>query len=139
MRDLLGKSLGKMHYMAHTLIDEMGGAAAIDVAVGVFYRKLQTDSRINHFFDDIDARMLKGIQRDFLVMAMGGPSGYTGKELRAAHAHLLDKGLNETHVDAVVGHLKSTLEELRVPVSVAAQILATASDVRDSIRDRRPC
>ena len=125
--------------MGKSYLDQIGGAAAIDLAVGVFYRKLQTDSRINHFFDDIDARMMKAIQKDFLIMAMGGPNGYTAKELRAAHAHLLEKGLNETHVDIVVEHLKATLEELRVPISVAAQILATADSIRGNVLTRQPC
>jgi hemoglobin len=125
--------------MGKPFLDQMGGTAAIDVAVGVFYRKLQTDSRINHFFDDIDARMLKAMQKDFLIMAMGGPNGYTAKELRAAHAHLLEKGLNETHVDTVVEHLKSTLEELRVPIAIAAQILATANNMRGDVFSRQAC
>jgi len=124
--------------MGKSLTDRMGGTAAIDVAVGVFYRKLRTDSAINHFFDNIDARMMKAMQKDFLIMAMGGPGGYTAKDVRAAHAHLLDKGLDDTHVDAVIGHLKSTLEELRVPISVAAQILATAGGVRSEIFSRQP-
>ena len=125
--------------MGKPFFDKMGGTAALDVAVGVFYRKLQTDSSINHFFDDIDARMLKAMQKDFLIMAMGGTNAYTAKELRTAHAHLLDKGLNETHVDTVVAHLKSTLEELRVPISIAAQILATADNIRGDVFSRQPC
>ena len=36
--------------MGKPLFDAMGGPAAIDLAVGVFYRKLLTDSTINHFF-----------------------------------------------------------------------------------------
>ena len=47
--------------MGRAMTDAMGGPAAIDVAVGVFYRKLLTDSTINHFFDNIDARMMKAM------------------------------------------------------------------------------
>ena len=121
------------------MTDAMGGPAAIDVAVGVFYRKLLTDSTINHFFDNIDARMMKAMQKDFLIMAMGGPSGYTARDVRTTHAHLLEMGLDDTHVETVIGHLKATLEELRVPISVAAQILATAGDIRNEVFDRQGC
>ena len=119
--------------MGKALYQEIGGPAAIDVAVGVFYRKIQTDSSINHFFDDIDSRMMRAMQKDFLIMAMGGPNGYTGKELRTAHAYLLEKGLNDLHIDTVVAHLKTTLEELRVPIAVAAQIMATAGSLRADV------
>lgn len=125
--------------MGKVLSDAMGGPAAIDIVVDVFYRKLLTDGTINHFFDNIDARMMKAMQRDFLIMAMGGTSDYTARDVRAAHAHLLDKGLDDSHVETVIGHLKSTLEELRVPVSVAAQIMATAGDIREEIFDRQRC
>lgn len=123
--------------MGRPLSDAMGGPAAIDIAVGVFYRKLLIDSTINHFFDNIDARMLKGMQRDFLIMAMGGPCDYASPDVRAAHAHLLEKGLRESHVETAIGHLKATLEELRVPISVAAQIMAAAGDVRSEVFERR--
>ena len=125
--------------MGKAMTDAMGGPAAIDVAVGVFYRKLLTDSTINHFFDNLDARMMKAMQKDFLIMAMGGPSGYTARDVRTAHAHLLEKGLDDTHVEMVIGHLKATLEELHVPISVAAQILATAGDIRSEVFDRQHC
>ena len=39
---------------ALTLFDQIGGAAAVDAAVDVFYRKVLSDYRINRFFDDID-------------------------------------------------------------------------------------
>ena len=125
--------------MGKSLSDAMGGPAAIDIAVGVFYRKLLTDSTINHFFDNLDARMLKAIQKDFLIMAMGGPCDYTARDVRAAHAHLLEKGLDDSHVEIAIGHLKATLEELRVPISVAAQIMAAAGDIRSEVFDRRSC
>lgn len=125
--------------MGKSLYQQIGGPAAIDVAVGVFYRKLQTDDSINHFFDDIDSRMLQAIQKDFLIMAMGGPNGYTSKDVRSAHAYLVARGLTDLHIDRVVQHLKSTLEQLRVPTAVAAQILATAGSLRADIADTPTC
>ena len=83
--------------------------------------------------------MMKAMQRDFLIMAMGGPCGYTSRDIRTAHAYLLEMGLDESHVETVIGHLKSTLEELRVPISVAAQILATAGDIRSGVFEGQHC
>jgi hemoglobin len=53
--------------------------------------------------------------------------------MRAAHKHLVKKGLDETHFDAVIENLGATLKELSVPddlINEAAQIaLSTKWDV----------
>jgi hemoglobin len=36
------------------LFDRIGGAATVDAAVDVFYRRVLTDDRISGFFDDVD-------------------------------------------------------------------------------------
>ena len=122
--------------MGKSLYEEIGGATAVDVAVGAFYRKVLTDPAINHFFDGVDRKTLKAKQNAFLTMVTGGPSAYQGRDMRTAHAHLVRKGLNDTHFDAVVKHLKDTLEELRVPAGAAAQILAAAGSLRNDVLGR---
>jgi len=122
--------------MAKSLYEEIGGAAAIDVAVGTLYRKILTDPAINHFFDGIDRKSLKAKQNAFFAMVTGGPNPYQGRDMRQAHAHLVRKGLNDAHFDAVVKHLKDTLEELRVPAGAAAQILAAAGSLRNDVLGR---
>tara|TARA_B110000858_G_C17809687_1_gene480419 strand:+ start:8364 stop:8504 length:141 start_codon:yes stop_codon:yes gene_type:complete len=37
-----------------TLFEEIGGEAAVDAAVNVFYRIVLADERINRFFEDTD-------------------------------------------------------------------------------------
>jgi hemoglobin len=53
-------------------------------------------------------------QKAFLTVAFGGPNNYTGKDMRMAHAHLVAKGLSDSHFDAVVENLAATLTELGV-------------------------
>ena len=36
------------------LYEDLGGAAAVDAAVDIFYRKVLKDDRIKRFFDDVD-------------------------------------------------------------------------------------
>lgn len=37
-----------------SLYDQLGGQAAINAAVDIFYRKVLTDDRISRFFDGVD-------------------------------------------------------------------------------------
>ena len=85
-----------------TLYDKIGGAAAVNAAVDVFYRKVLNDYRINRFFDgiDMDAQAVK--QKAFFTMAFGGPNNYTGTDLRNAHARLVKMGLNNDHFNIVM-------------------------------------
>src|SRR5262245_53142476 len=105
-----------------TLFERIGGAAAVDAAVEVFYRKVLADQRISHFFSGVDMGRQRAKQKAFLTVAFGGPTGYTGKNMRNAHAHMQ---LTEDHFDAVMENIGSTLKELNVPdalIAEAAQI-----------------
>ncbi|MCJ8345559.1 group 1 truncated hemoglobin, partial [bacterium] len=93
------------------LFEEIGGAGAVDAAVELFYRKVLTDDRISHFFDDVDMDGQIAKQKGFLTMAFGGPNNYSGKDLRDGHAHLVEKGLNSSHVDVVIELLAGSLKE----------------------------
>jgi hemoglobin len=70
-------------------------------------------------------------------MVFGGSNGYGGKDLRTAHAPLVARGLDDSHFDAVAGHLQSTLDELRVPTALARQVMAVAASTRSYVLGRR--
>jgi len=120
------------------LFDEIGGAPAVAAAVEVFYRKMLMDDRVAHFFDDTDMERQIAKQGAFLTMAFGGPNNYTGKDLREGHRHLVDRGMNDTHVDVVIEHLGQTLRELGVGEGQIAQVAAIANSVRDDVLCRDP-
>jgi hemoglobin len=66
-------------------------------------------------------------------MVFGGPNTYTGKDLRTAHKPLVDRGLNDTHFNIVIEHLKTTLKELEVPDDLIEQVLAIAETTRNDV------
>ena len=119
-----------------TLFEQLGGAAAVDAAVELFYRKVLADGRIKHFFEGVDLRRLMGHQKAFLAMAFGGPAKYRGRALREGHAHLVARGLDDSHFDAVVELLGQTLAELGVAQPAIAQVAAVAESVRDDVLGR---
>lgn len=116
-----------------TLFEQLGGAAAVEAAVDVFYRKVLADYRINRFFDSSDMEKQAVKQRAFLTMAFGGPNNYTGTDMRTAHAKFVKMGLNGSHFDAVMEHLDATLSELGVPPNLIEQVLAIAETTRNDI------
>lgn len=122
--------------MSESLFERLGGQAAVDAAVDIFYRKMLTDERVCHFFDDVDMEQQIVKQKGFLTMAFGGPHHYSGKNMREGHAHLLKRGLTDAHVDIVIEHLGATLSELGVSPEDINQVASIANSVRDDVLGR---
>ena len=122
--------------MSQSLYDQIGGSAAVDAAVDIFYEKVLADGTINGYFKNIDMKKQRAQQKAFLTMVFGGPNGYSGKDLRSAHAPLVAKGLGDLHFDAVAKHLQATLDQLNVPVDLKNQIMTIAGSVRDDVLGR---
>lgn len=116
-----------------TLFEKLGGAAAVDAAVDIFYRKVLVDPRICHFFDTVDMDRQRVKQKAFLTYAFGGPASYSGKDMRAGHAHLK---LTEEHFDAVMQNLGDTLKELQVPEELIAEAAKVANSVKNDVLNR---
>jgi hemoglobin len=119
-----------------SLYDSLGGAAAVDAAVDIFYRKMLSDERVAPFFEAVDMDRQRAKQKAFLTMVMGGPNSYTGKDMRTGHAHLLKRGLADLHVDVVIEHLGATLKELGASDEQVGQVAALANSVRNDVLGR---
>lgn len=72
-------------------------------------------------------------QKTFLTYAFGGLPSYPGKSLREAH---MDKYLKEEDFNAVVGHLRDTLEEMKVEQDLISEVLRLVGTKKDSILNR---
>ncbi len=119
--------------MSESLYEQLGGEAAVDAAVDIFYRHVLSDQRINHFFDGVDMEKQAAKQKAFLTMAFGGPNNYTGEDMRTGHAHLVKMGLNDSHFDAVVENLALTLKELNVAQDLIDQVAAICETTRNDV------
>ncbi len=122
--------------MSDSLFEKLGGEGAVNAAVDIFYRKVLSDDTINHFFEGVDMEKQAAKQKNFMTMAFGGPNNYTGEDMRKGHAHLVERGLNDEHFDAVAGHLKSTLEELNVADELIGEVLAIVETTRNDVLGR---
>ena len=116
-----------------SLYEQIGGDAAVNAAVDIFYRKVLKDHRINRFFTGVDMDRQAAKQKAFLTMAFGGPNNYSGMDMRRGHAHLVAQGLNDSHFDAVVENLGATLRELGVADDLIVQVAAVAETTRNDV------
>jgi hemoglobin len=116
-----------------TLYERIGGEKAVDAAVDIFYKKVLQDKRINYFFEGVDMKKQAAKQKAFLTVAFGGPNKYSGEDMRKGHAHLVAKGLNDKHFDAVMENLGATLKELNVPADLIAEAAAIAESTRKDV------
>ncbi|EDM79112.1 protozoan/cyanobacterial globin family protein [Plesiocystis pacifica SIR-1] len=119
-----------------SIYEQIGGAPAITAAVEVFYRKVLSDELLAPYFDDIDMDKQLGKQAAFLTMVTGGPNEYTGRDMRTAHAKLVERGIGDAHFDHVVQHLGATLAELGVAAELIEQIAAVAESTRADVLGR---
>ena len=113
-----------------TLFEQLGGEGAVNAAVDIFYRKVLMDDRINRFFEGVDMDKQAVKQKAFLTMAFGGPANYSGQDMRNGQAKLVEIGLNDRHIDAVVENLAITLTELGVSDALIGQVAAIAETTR---------
>jgi hemoglobin len=118
------------------LFEQLGGQPAVEAAVDNFYRHVLTDDRVSKFFDGIDMDRQRAKQKAFLTMAFGGPNSYSGKDMRNGHAHLVKMGLNDSHVDAIIEILGSTLKEMGVADNLIQQVAAIAESTRNDVLGR---
>jgi len=120
-----------------SLYDDLGGEASIDAAVDIFYRRVLGDSYINRFFEGVDMDKQAGKQKAFLTMVFGGPNDYTGQDMREGHKHLVEKmGLNDSHFEHVLAHLRSTLAELGVGGDKIQEVIDIADSVRADVLNK---
>ena len=113
-----------------SLFERIGGMAAVNAAVDIFYKKIMNDPTVNHFFARIDMTAQSGKLKAFLAYAFGAPMAYSGKNMQAAHEHMKIK---EIHFTAVAGHLVATLHELNVPEELISEVVDVAMSVKGQV------
>ena len=95
-----------------SLYVQLGGEETIDKIVEQLYRNVLNDSDLAPFFNGINVPLQQRKFLLFLNLATDGPHHYSGLELRSAHANVVEEGASEMHVDKLLHHLKSALEQV---------------------------
>lgn len=108
----------------------VGGQPAVTAAVDALYRAILGDERLADYFEGLDLPSLKEHMVALLSQVLGGPAGYTGRDLRGAHFGL---GIVPEHYDLVGAYLIGVLAGLgadnEVLTAVRGVLARTAADV----------
>jgi hemoglobin len=136
------------------LYDRLGGQAGISNLVTDFTQRVLDDPRVNWTRHGVtggsfslhkrksemwnptseNVERLKKHMVEFLALATGGPSEYTGKPIEASHAEM---HISNPEFDAAIGDLKASLDRLKIPNKEQKELLAIVESTRPQIVTKR--
>jgi hemoglobin len=108
----------------------LGGTQAFEALVEELDRRILLDVRLRPYFDGVGLERLQHHQRSFLAMAFGGPPGYLGRTLEAAHSRL---DVTDEAFDRVLDHLIAALVDLGVSGELIREVACTLLPLRHDI------
>lgn len=103
-----------------SLYERLGGEDMISALIPAFYVRVLADPGLAPFFSHTALDKLHAMQREFFVMATGGPIQYSGRPL--AHAHH-GRGITRQHFSQFTGHLVETLLDMGVTQEEADEVI----------------
>lgn len=115
---------------AASVYQRIGGKAALNAAVDLFYVKVLADERVNHFFEDTNMKRQHSKQKEFLAAALGAPTPWTGKDMRKAHENL---DLREEDFAAIAENLQATLKELKLGDAIIGEIMTIVASTKKDV------
>ena len=99
-----------------------------------FYQLVLGDERLRGYFSGVEMVRLKRHQVALVSQVMGGPVGYEGRDLRAAHNGM---GISQEDFAAVVDHLVTALTEAGVERAIIDRVgIALAGTESDIVETR---
>lgn len=116
--------------MTDSLYTAIGGQEALRSVVQDFYQMVYYDHQLQGYFDDTNMDALRDHQTAFLSMVTGGPSDYSGRDMRAAHAGL---NITKQDFDLVVSYLSRALTQNSVSEPHREEILSAVATYEDAI------
>jgi hemoglobin len=120
----------------NSIFSKIGGINGLHDIVDRFYEKVLLDERVNAYFKDTNMEIQRGKMKAFLMMALGGPIKFTGKDMRRAHTKLVENGLTDIHFDAVGRILTEVLAEYGVDEGTIKSIAQVVESVRVDVLNK---
>ncbi len=122
--------------MDSTLYRKVGGKETVEKAAKILYVNIIRDDRLKRFFEGTDMQKQERMMSGFLTNILGGPSLYTGKNMRRAHADSVKDGLSDEHVNAMMECVSAALREAKVEPDLITEVIAVVEKHRDDVLGR---
>lgn len=113
-----------------SLYERLGGEEMISALIPAFYVRVLADPELGPFFIHTELEKLHAMQREFFVMATGGPIQYTGRPL--AHTHH-GRGITRQHFARFTGHLVETLLDMGVTQEETDEVIERINAMTNEI------
>lgn len=113
-----------------SLYDRLGGEDMISALIPAFYVRVLADPELGPFFAHTELEKLHAMQREFFVMATGGPIQYSGRPL--AHTHH-GRGITRHHFSRFTNHLIETLLDMGVTQEEADEVIERINAMTNEI------
>ena len=116
-----------------SLYTRLGGYDAIAAVTDEFLARLMSDPTIGYYWAG-DSNDTKRRDRqfivDFMCEAAGGPSFYTGRNMKITHEGL---GISEHEYDILMEHCVATLDKFEVPEREKNDVCSFLNGLREDI------
>ena len=113
-----------------SLYERLGGEDMISALIPAFYVRVLADPELGPFFIHTELEKLHAMQREFFVMATGGPLQYSGRPL--AHTHH-GRGITREHFARFTGHLLETLQDMGVTQEETDEVIERINAMTNEI------
>jgi hemoglobin len=108
------------HDVLAALVEDLMPRLTGDSQIGVYWKGKCRDS----------LRKDNQLVLEFLCMALGGPSGYLGRDMKTSHEGL---GITDDEWDTFARHTIASLDKLRIPEQEKAEFLTAAESLKPDI------
>ena len=113
-----------------SLFEKYGGFPTIQTLVKNFYRDIDAEPKLAHFFENTDMESLINHQTKFISHILGGPEEYSGRSLAQAHKSL---SIDNESFNLVAKILEENLEDLGVEEKDVQTIMNIVAGARGDI------
>lgn len=113
-----------------TPFEQLGGQAAVNSLIDLFYDKLLADHRMRPRFEAGDLNLIKGGQKMFWAKKLGSSAAEFDKDMRDVHTGL---HVGEDEYVYTCQILQEAARELNIPADLIEVIKKIAEDEADNI------
>jgi hemoglobin len=119
---------------SQSLFERLGGQEGLEAVVDALLVNIGADSRIKHYFNNLNQIRFKANNVAFLCEKTGGPCSYTGGEIKKVHKSLQ---VTSEDFDAMMEDIGKTLDEKGVAEADKKELMdIMASSKADIVSSR---